>query len=356
MQTRPIYVTTQNNLEHYAQELMTETELAIDLECENNLHHYGMYISLVQVATRKKQYVFDIIALQTLGKLQDILESDSILKVFHDVSFDLRILSYQFDCHPQYVRDTKLAATFLKKEHIGLKELLAEYFSIEKKKKFQMADWTERPLKPGMLDYAASDTTYLLSLYDKLKAELQTRDHYEWFKVECQHIEHEVWNQKIPTFRDMKGFKKFSDAEQTLVETLYLYREELAELADKPPHFIFSNKQLLEFAKNPPQKVSEWKTMQRVHPLVKRKAKEFVRRIQHAKKNVKHFTSKTPKRYSLAQRNHFAKLNRAREQAAEQTGLFPFLILSKDQMQHIVLEETFDSLRPWQEELIAKYL
>ena len=351
-----IYVQTLEEAQDAVQELKKEAALAIDLECENNLHHYGMYISLVQVATREKQWVFDIIALQTLNGLQDILESDTIKKVFHDVSFDLRILSHEFDCHPKYIRDTKLASTFLQKDNVGLKELMKEYFGLEKKKKYQMADWTARPIKPGMLAYAADDTTHLLELHDKLSKQLKDAGHYAWYKEECQDLEHREWEQKIPSFEDVKGFKQLSDKQKTIVEYMYALREKFAQKVDKPPHFIIGNRKLIEIAKKQPKAAGEWKRMQGVHPICKRQAERCAKLVRSAMHEPKTYEREKPKRYSLAQRNHFAKLNRAREQAAKTNKLLPHVILSKDQMQHIVLEHNFECLRSWQEKILADYL
>jgi ribonuclease D len=351
-----IYVQTAQEAKEAVTELQQEKELAIDLECENNLHHYGMYISLVQIATRDKQWVFDIIQLGSLAGLTSILENDSIKKVFHDVSFDLRILAHEFDCHPKFIRDTKLASTFLQKDNVGLKELMKEYFGLEKKKKFQMADWTARPLKPGMLAYAADDTTHLLELHDKLSKQLKERNHYAWYKEECQDLEHRTWEQKLPVFNEMKGFKKLNDVQKTQVELLFNFREKLAQKVDKPPHFVIGNKKIMEVVKQPPTSPGKWKAIQGVHPIVRRQADRFFQLMQKGRQNPHNFVQEKPKRYNLVQRNHFAKLNRARERVAKDTKLLPHVILNKDQMQHIVLEQNFDCLRPWQEKLLSPYL
>lgn len=351
----PQLITTKQQAQDAVIKLQQSSELAVDLECENNLHHYGMYISLIQISTRDTQYVFDMISLKELGKLQEILESTDILKVFHDVSFDLRILNYQYNCKPKYIRDTKLAATFLKKNAIGLKELLQTYFGIEKEKKFQMADWTARPLKKGMLEYAADDTTHLLQLHDALKQELREKGHYEWYKEECQHIETIPWEQKLPTYENLKGFTKLSESQKTIVKELYLFREQLAKKVDKPPHFIYSNKKILDMAITNPT-VQSLQSMKRVHPIVKKKAMVIHKKIERANAQPQTFTQHKPLRYTLEQRKYFAQLNRIREQIAESTDLLPYVILSKDQMQHLVLDKNLDELREWQKKLVKPLL
>ena len=43
----------------------------------------------------------------------------------------------------------------------GRTKLLGRSFGVKLSKKYQRADWAERPLTDGMLEYAADDTRYL---------------------------------------------------------------------------------------------------------------------------------------------------------------------------------------------------
>ena len=162
-------------------------EIAIDIECENNLHHFGAYISLIQLSSRGKNWVIDALAVKDLSPFLNILENKNIQKVIHDVSFDLRILNQQAKTLNIY--DTQLAALFLGKENLGLKNLLEDYFGIHKQKKFQRVDWTRRPLSKEMLAYAVQDSAYLLQLKDKLDAELSAKGRLSWVEEECALLE-----------------------------------------------------------------------------------------------------------------------------------------------------------------------
>src|SRR3989338_3330585 len=141
-------ISNKERLHNICQELSNLTELAVDLECENNLHHYGAYITLIQLSSRQKNWIIDILAFQKegLASLFEIFKQPTIQKIFHDVSFDFRILYHQFGCQPKNIFDTQIAAFLLGKEQVGLGSLLAEAFSIHKASKFQRVDWTRRPL------------------------------------------------------------------------------------------------------------------------------------------------------------------------------------------------------------------
>jgi len=350
-------VDTEKKLNDMCSELDLEKILAIDLECENNLHHYGAYISLIQVSTPKKRhFIVDIIALKTMGKLKAIFEDESIQKIFHDISFDLRILGFEFDCHPKNIFDSELAAVFLSKQDIGLGSLLAKYFGFEKKKKYQMADWTKRPLSADMLLYASTDTVYLIGLRKQLIKELKEKNLYKWFEEELDFLEEKKLIHKEPDYYDIKGFSKLSDVAKTILKNLFTLREKIAKKTDKPPHFIMNNRKMIEIAKAPPLSIATWQKISGVHPAVKRQAKLFFDTVNRSKSNVEKFPVAKSKRYNQEQRNHFALLNRVREKIAKKTGLKAHLILNKDQMQDIVLTNELNSLRNWQKKLVEEEL
>ena len=49
--------------------------------------------------------------------------------------------------------------------YLGLKEIVKAILNVDLDKFFQQADWRVRPLPSGMLDYARSDSHYLIPIY-----------------------------------------------------------------------------------------------------------------------------------------------------------------------------------------------
>lgn len=349
------YIETEHQLKKVAKILQEAHSIAVDLECENNLHHYGMYISLIQLSTRKAHFIVDVLKLKDIEALLPVFEDSDIQKIFHDISFDVRILRHQFLCYPKNIFDTELAARFLGKPNIGLGPLLNEYFGFEKQKKFQMADWTRRPLTEKMLAYAIQDTAYLIALRDELKKELKEKKVYQWFKEELHHLEYKELNNKHPTFKDVKGYKQLNDEQKNILKRLYALREKFAKHVDMPPHFIINNSKLIDIVKRPPRSGNAWRRMKGVHPIVKRRAHACFEEVNKARRHITPMPEPKPKRYSQEQRNHFARLNQAREKLAKKHNLYSHLILSKEQMQHIVLDKNLESLRNWQKRLLSSF-
>ncbi|MFT4326207.1 MAG: ribonuclease D [Candidatus Woesearchaeota archaeon] len=346
-----VYVDTKEALLSCCEELQKEAILGVDLECENNLHHYGVYISILQISSKHKDWIIDMLALDSLGPLKDVLESKDIQKIFHDVSFDFRILNYQYACKPQNIFDTEIAALLIGEEHIGLGPLLEKYFSVNKKEVFQMADWTKRPLTKEMLLYATKDSRYLIELRDLLLKKLEDLDRVAWAEQEFEHITSIDWIHTNPEFETLRGLHVLSEKELGLAKALYDFREMLAKKSNRPVHYIFNTKRLLEFAKNPPQ---DWSDIKGVHPIVKRYAKDLKKLCEGS------YTYTIPipekKRFSKEERRRMQELSEAKDRISKKIGLASYLVANKEQSIQFVLQNNFSMFRPWQKKLLEAEL
>ncbi|MGM5481413.1 MAG: ribonuclease D [Nanobdellota archaeon] len=346
------HIGTQDELEIMCNKLSQQEIIGVDFECENNLHHYGAYLTLIQISDGEKDYIIDVIELKNINKLLDIFENEQIEKIFHDVSFDLRMLEHQFKTSVNNLTDTQMLAQLNGEQNIGLGALLEKYFEVKKKNKFQKADWTKRPLSKEMLTYAAGDSKYLIGLKEKLEKELERKGRLVWAKEECKHLETLDYSYKEQAANDIKGYSKLSGERKSILTAVFELREKLAKRVDMPPHFIINNKKLIEIANNPPETPKGWVKMKGVHPIVKKYAGMFTKKIKEAKKNPIKTVKNRSKRYSQKQRDEFTRLSDKRDNLAEKIGIAKALILSKDQMKEIVTTQTYESLREWQKKLI----
>jgi ribonuclease D len=347
-----VYVDTKEKLISEAKIWNSCPELGIDIECENNLHHYGAYISIIQISSKDKNWVVDIIKLGQIQPLIDVFKNKNIIKIFHDVSFDFRILKKQFNCIPQNVFDTQLAAILLGKHDLGLGSLLHEYFDVKKESKFQMADWTKRPLTPEMINYAIRDTNHLIGLKEVLRKELMAKGRLSWLEEETALINDRDFDYKEGDFFSIKGISKLSGNERAILKKLSDIRELLAKKVNRPVHFIISTGRMVEIAKAPPT-LTEWANMKGVHPIVRSKARMIYEEILIAKKTeLKLPRPAEKKHYSQKQKDEFEKYNVIRDNISEKLGLQKHVVLSKEQIKDIVLTGKYDSLRNWQKPLV----
>ncbi|MEK6901272.1 MAG: ribonuclease D [Nanoarchaeota archaeon] len=342
------YLTQPRELLSVVKSLEHSSLIAVDVECENNLHHFGAKLSLIQVSTNLGTWIIDVLAIKDLSSLRAIFESETIQKVFHDVSFDLRILFHQFGWNMRNIYDTQLAAKFLGKEKIGLGSLLEEYFDVRKEEKFQRFDWLRRPLPSLVLDYAAKDTMYLSDLKRKLEEELQQNGKKSWVDEECRHLQDMDWSYHEQTYLDISGVRSLSAQERGRVRSLFALRQDLAKQVDKPAFMIFTNKQLIQFAQSPPD---SWHNL-RVHLLVKRNSILFEQAIQNAQPvELKREREFTPQQMQAIR--HFLE---ARNIIAQKIALAPSLLISTEEIQEVVRSNSLSSLRNWQKALLERPL
>lgn len=345
-----IYIDTKEELNELAGKLLEAEELAIDIECENNLHHFGTYISLIQISDGKNNWVVDVLKIKEIRPLIRVLENEKIKKVFHDFSFDFRILNSEFHCRPKNIFDTQLAALLLGKENIGLGDLLEQYLKIKKERKFQKADWAERPLSSDMLSYAAKDTMYLLELKEILKRELREKNRLSWAEEEFKFIEDSEFTYKDPDFMGIKGIKELFPEQLSIFKQLFLLRKRLAVMVDRPVHFVISNKRLKQFVINPP----DWKNVRSVHPIVRQSAEMFEEAVREGRRDRIVIHKKKKRKYADEEREIFELLYLLQERLSKKFGIKGHLIINREQMAEVAFNKNIGCLRGWQRKLLEE--
>ncbi len=350
-----VLVDTPGKLRKAAEEWKGSKEFAVDIEGENSMHHYGTYVSLVQISDGRKTWIVDAIKLEDIGPVIGMLEDPSKQKVFHDPDFDVRILRYQYGCSPRNIFDTQFAAILAGKKEIGLAPILRDYFGVEKQKKYQKADWTRRPLKKGMLEYAAGDVDHLLELRDILKGELRRLGRLKWAEEEFRTLDRSGLVLKKPTYQDVKGVSRLNPKELSVFKELYKLREGVAKRLDRPVHYVISNRVLKQLSENPPSSEKEWRSLKGVHPIVKRKPGMFMEAVNRARKSAIKIPPKPKKKMTEEQKRNVGRLSEDRASIAERLGIPAHLILSRNQMRDIAVSGNLESLRSWQEYLLKRF-
>ena len=203
--------------------LQHEPLLAVDTEAAS-FHRYRDRIYLIQLSSRSETAVVDPLAVDNLSGLGTLLSNPSAEIIFHDADYDLRILDRDYGFHAVNLFDTRIAAQLLNEPGIGLAALLEKYVGVKLDKRFQRADWSVRPLKPGMLQYAADDTRFLPVLRDMLKERLVAADRWSWAKEEFELLEGVRWNAGGPpeeAYLRMKGARSLKGRQLAVLRSLF---------------------------------------------------------------------------------------------------------------------------------------
>ena len=253
--SRPVtVVTSAAGLAEAVRHAYDHPHVAVDLE-SNGFHRYPEHICLVQLGVGESVYIVDPLAIDDVSPLGRLLADDSVEKVMHSADYDIRSLDRDWSFHTAALFDTSIAAAFLGSSRLGLDAVLKEYLGVEvtKTKRIQRSDWTRRPLSSEAMEYAADDVRHLVSLRNKLGAELSRLSRLEWVKEECERLSRVRSQPPDPNwaFLSIKGRSALDARGLGVLRSLHRFREREALRRNTPPFKIISNGKLVELASSP---------------------------------------------------------------------------------------------------------
>ena len=124
-------------------------------------------LSLLQIALDQPRvsYVVDALRIADLSPLAAPLADGGILKLFHGIGADARVLASR----GLVARDTldleAVSRSIFGQRESGLQAMLQRASGVRLDKSLQRADWSRRPLTAAMIAYAARDAEMTLVLY-----------------------------------------------------------------------------------------------------------------------------------------------------------------------------------------------
>jgi ribonuclease D len=242
----PIWVAEPNALESLARSLAKQPRLAVDTE-SNSLHAFREQVCLIQFSTPDVDYLLDPLVLRDISPLAPLFSDPKIEKVFHAVEYDLICLKRDFGISLANIFDTMQAARILGYKQVGLDSMLAGKLGITLNKRYQKADWGERPLSPEMLNYARLDTHHLLELRDSLQTELKERGRWELALEEFARLAicNGVNKPEVSAWQRVKGTQHFTGRQLAILQELCLWRDAQAERMGRPVFKVMDDKRLV---------------------------------------------------------------------------------------------------------------
>ena len=170
---RRLFIDRPADLRAFAAELADASVLAIDAEFVQNYHRRtpedpSHRLTLLQFALDndyRVSYVVDPLRLSDLAPLQEPLERANLLKLFHGMSSDIRVLASR-GLVPRHTLDLEaVSRSLFGQRESGLQAMLRRATGETLDKSLQRADWSRRPLTPAMVAYAARDAEVTYVLY-----------------------------------------------------------------------------------------------------------------------------------------------------------------------------------------------
>jgi hypothetical protein len=170
---RRLFIDRPADLRAFTADLADASVLAIDAEFVQNYHRRGPEdpthrLTLLQFALDndyRVSYVVDPLRLSDLSPLQEPLERASLLKLFHGMSSDIRVLASRGLVARHTLDLESVSRSLFGQRESGLQAMLRRATGEHLDKSLQRADWSRRPLTPAMVAYAARDAEVTYVLY-----------------------------------------------------------------------------------------------------------------------------------------------------------------------------------------------
>jgi ribonuclease D len=360
----PVLIAAPASLTHLVDVLAREPAVGVDTE-SNSLFAYRERVCLIQFSTPDQDYILDPLALDDLSALGALFANPAQQKIFHAAEYDLICLKRDYDFKFANVFDTMVAARTLGWPRLGLGAILQERFGVTMNKRFQRANWGERPLTDELLDYARLDTRYLVALREVLAAELAAGGRTEEAQEEFERQERGAGGVPLAgvdgdganphAFWRVNGARDLSPAQAGVLRELFLYREQQAERADRPPFKIMSDQTLVEIARVQPATLEALEPLSGMTPAQIRrhgmKLLQALRRGQAAGPLRPPHTEREPD----SVRERYELLHQWRKRRALARGVESDVIVPRDALWELARRnpastealETIEHLGPW---------
>ena len=125
-------------------------------------------VSLIQVATEEKVYLFRLMQTGLTDELVDFLENEDLLKVGIGLEDDYNLLRRLRGFMPGGFLDLNPKLKELGAESIGARNLAAMILEIRISKSAQTSNWENETLTQKQIRYAATDAWICHEIYQKL--------------------------------------------------------------------------------------------------------------------------------------------------------------------------------------------
>jgi len=251
--TLPAILTSTVQVVALARELRGEAALAVDLEADSS-HRYREQVCLLQLSVPGRTVLIDPLQGASPAPLAELFADPAVRKIFHAADYDLRSLHRDFGLEVRGLFDTMVSAQLLGEEKIGLADVLGKHFHVTLDKRFQRADWAQRPLPAEMIAYAAEDTRHLHRLAAQFEARLRELGRLEWAQEEFHLLEGVRFSETAgPLCLRLKGAGTLERRQLGVLEELLQWREREAERRDRPPFQVVGNASLLAVARQVPR-------------------------------------------------------------------------------------------------------
>lgn len=221
---------------------------------------YWPRLCLVQIAGPEEHAAIDPLAEGLdLEPLWQLLDNESLLKVFHSARQDIEIFWHLTGRIPHPLFDTQVAAMVCGfGESVSYEKLVGKLAGERVDKTSRFTDWSRRPLTKKQIDYALGDVIHLRPVYEKLRRKLNRTGREPWLEEEMATLTDPATYSVEPADAWRRLKTRSTDPRfLAVVAELAAWREVESQRRDLPRGRVLRDDTLLEIAAHKPTEPGE---------------------------------------------------------------------------------------------------
>lgn len=166
-----------STIEECVEYCQSKSILGVDTETEG-FNYLEKKLIMFQIGDEETQFVIDT-RTNSIEPLRAILESKSIVKIFHNAKFDYKFIKRWGKISTNHIYDTFLVEKILHcgKDNygFGLSKLTERYLDVKlnKEERNQFVNLEGRPFNYNQIRYGAYDVKYLIQIHTKQQPEIE---------------------------------------------------------------------------------------------------------------------------------------------------------------------------------------
>lgn len=281
----------------------------------------------------------------------------------HSARQDMEIL---FDLRgdlPRPLFDTQVAATLMGfGEQVGYANLVKGMLGVELDKLHTRTDWSQRPLEPDQLKYAADDVRYLFEIYHQQAEILASKGRLSWLQEDFEELtnvatyspaEDSLWKR-------VKGKQRLKGVQLAILRDLAIWREERAIKINRPRRWILKDDVMVDIARFAPRDLSSLEKIRGLESkTIQAQGDTLLALIRRAKDSAKETWPRLPQGQRMTPEQDVlvdVLMAVVRKRGAEQE-VSPTLLASRKDIEAVVLGQTdVPILHGWRGELAGHEL
>lgn len=338
-----------------------QSRIGVDTEFVREKTFFAQ-LCLIQIATNSEIFCADPIGLDATTDDRGKTIWQAITRpawVVHSGRQDLEVIYQTVELMPHAIFDTQVAAALLGYQpQIGYGNLVSELFGVELAKSHTRADWSQRPLPPAFIEYAAEDVLYLLPAYEALTGRLEKLGRLKWAIEDSMDLldtslyESDVKQaiNRLKSARDLRGRARSAAAH------LAAWREREALRRNRPRQWILRDNVLLDIAVNRPDNIQKLgDTPGLAERTAARAGNQLLRVLADAENEQSEY--EPPQKPDERQKAILKEMQKQVSDTAEELGLASELIAPKKELSSALLgNRDLRIFRGWRREEVGERL